>query len=223
MSQRTQRNKLITRLVVAAGLVALAIAMVLNTKFLTPEEVDALTPEEFDPQATAQELYSTAQSELTQNPAELSELAAALDEDSEAAAEEYDAFSPSEGALAYAVTLSGTVEDASAENLSLAVDGIEEDRQIVIPLTTALDGNLIRDISDFTFGDAPGQTDYQRVGTEINSMMRADVQEAVGEDPESLIGEEITVDGVLRYMTTDAEGPDERPLVIQPLILEAGS
>lgn len=223
MSQPRERSRLITRLVVAAGLVALVIAMVLNTKFLTPEEVEALTPEEFDPQATAQELYSTAQSELTQNPSELSELAAALDEDPEAAAEEYDALSPSEGVVAYAVTARGTVADASAENLSLAVDGIDEGRQIVIPLTTALDGNLIRDISDFSFGDAPGQTDYQRVGTEINSMMRADMQESVGEDPESLIGEEITVHGVLRYMTTDAEGPDERPLVIQPLSLEAGA
>lgn len=223
MSLRTQRNKMIPRLIIASGLVALVIAMVLNTRFLTPEEVDALTPEEFDPQTTAQELYSTAQSELIQNPAELSELALALDRDSEAAAEEYDAFSPSEGVLAYAVTLSGTVEDASADNLNLTVDGIEANRQIVIPLTTALDGNLIRDISNFGFGDAPGQTDYQRVGTEISSMMRDDAQEAVGGDPESLIGEEITVEGVLRYMTTDAEGPDERPLVIQPLILEADS
>lgn len=223
MSQKAGRNKLTTRLVGGGALVVLVVAMLLNTKFLTPEEVEALTPEQFDPQATAGELHSTVQQETAQDPAELSELAAALDEDSEAAAEQYDAMSPSEGVEAYAVTLTGTVEEGSADSLILDVDGIDSARQIVVPLTTAVDGNLIRDISGFRFGDAPGQTEYQQVGGEISSLMTSALSEALGDDPENLSGETVSVDGVLRYMVTDSEGADERPLIIQALSVEVGS
>ncbi|TLP74489.1 DUF2291 domain-containing protein [Nesterenkonia sphaerica] len=197
--------------------------MLLNTKFLTPEEVEALTPDQFDPQETAEELYASVQSELTESPASLGEVTSALDEDPEAAAEEFDAYAVSEGTVAFAVTAEGTVADATADNLILAVDGVTEGRQIVVPLGTALDGNMIRDISGFRFGDAPGQTDYQRVGTEISALLRADVQEAVEEDAESLIGEDVLIHGVMRYVATDAEGDDERPVIIQPLNLEVGS
>ncbi|TLP95866.1 DUF2291 domain-containing protein [Nesterenkonia salmonea] len=197
--------------------------MLLNTKFLTPEEVEALTPDQFNPEETAQELYAQVQSEMTESPAPLGDVTSALDEDPEAAAEEFDAASVSEGTVAFAVTAEGTVAEATADNLILSVEGVPEGRQIVVPLSTALDGNLIRDISGFRFGDAPGQTDYQRVGTEISTLLRSDAQEAAGQDPESLVGEDITVDGVMRYVATDAEGADERPVIIQPLNLEVGS
>jgi predicted lipoprotein len=222
VSARTQRKKLVPRLIGVGALLVLVVAMLLNTKFLTPEEVEALTPDQFSPQETAEELYASVQSEMTEDPAALGDVTAALDEDPDAAAEEFDAHVLSEGAVAFAVSAEGTVEDATADNLTLSVDGVTEGRQIVVPLSSALDGNLIRDISGFRFGDAPGQTDYQRVGTEISSLLRADAQEATGEDPESLIGNDIAVDGVMRYVATDAEGADERPLIIQPLRLEVG-
>lgn len=223
MSAHTQRRKLIPRLIGAGALLVLVIAMLLNTKFLTPEEVDALTPDQFDPEETAQELYASVQSEMTEDPAPLGDVTSALDEDPEAAAEEFEAQTVSEGTVVFAVIAEGTVAEATADNLILSVDGVAEGRQIVVPLSTALDGNLIRDVSGFRFGDAPGQTGYQRVGTEISTLLRGDAQEAAGEDPESLAGEDITVSGVMRYVATDAEGDDERPIIIQPLNLEVGS
>lgn len=223
MSARAQRKKLIPRLIGAGALLLLVVAMLLNTKFLTPDEVDALNPDQFDPQETAAELYASVQTELMESPAPLGDVTSALDEDPDAAAEEFDASSVSEGTVAFAVTAEGTVAEATSDNLILSVDGVSEGRQIVVPLTTALDGNLIRDISGFRFGDAPGQTDYQRVGTEISTLLRADAQDAAGDDPEALVGEDITVDGVMRYVSTDAEGADERPVIIQPLSVDTGS
>lgn len=38
--------------------------MLLNTKFVTSDEVEALRPEQFEPQATAEELYVQTQEEL---------------------------------------------------------------------------------------------------------------------------------------------------------------
>lgn len=222
MSARRPSKHLLLRLIGAGALLVLVAAMLLNTKFLTPDEVDALTPDQFDPQEAAQELYASVQSDVTESPAALGDVTSALDEDSEAAAEEFDAYTVSEGTVVFAVTAQGTVEEATGDNLILSVDGVREGRQVVVPLSTALDGNLLRDISGFRFGDAPGQTDYQRVGTEISTLLRADVQEAAGEDPESLVGEDIAVDGVMRYVATDSEGDDERPVIIQPLNLEVG-
>lgn len=200
----------------------LGIAMVMSTKFLTPEEVEALTPDQFDPQATAEELFAEAQTELTGDAEELGIVADALAEDSEAAAEEFDAYTPSEGITAYAVTVTGTVEESTDENLVLAADGVEEGRSVVIPLGNALDGNLIRDLMGFSFGDAPGQTDYQQVGTQLSTLLQTNAQDAVGEDPAALEGEEITVQGILREVST-GEDSGEAPLVVQPLELETGS
>lgn len=200
----------------------LGIAMVTSTKFLTPEEVEALTPDQFDPQATAEELFAEAQTELIGDAEDLGAVADALAEDSEAAAEEFDAYTPSEGITAYAVAVTGTVEETSGENLVLAAEGVEEGRPVVIPLGNALDGNLIRDLMGFSFGDAPGQTDYQQVGTHLSTLLQANAQDAVGEDPAALEGEEITVQGIMREVST-GEDSGEAPLVVQPLELEIGS
>lgn len=221
-SRSATRSPLIRRLVIAGALVVLGIAMVLNTKFLTPDEVDALTPDEFDSQATAEELFAEAQTELVGDAEELGPIVVALAEDSEAAAEEFDAYTPSEGITAYPVTVTGTVEEATDENLVLTAEGVEEDRPVVIPLGNALDGNLIRDLMGFGFGDAPGQTDYQQVGTHLSALLQSNAQDAVGEDPAALEGEEITVQGILRDVST-GEDSGEAPLVVQPLELEAGS
>lgn len=211
--------KVVRRLVVAGALVVLGIAMVLSTKFLTPEEVEAMRPEQFDPQTTAEELHAQAQQELTAESHELPAVAQALAEDPEAAAEEFDAAEPSEGSVVYTVEASGEVREATEDTLILTVDGVEG-RDVVIPLGAALDGNLIRDLMGFQFGDAPGQTDYQQVGTQLSTLLRADAQEAVGEDPAALQGEQVTVRGIIREVSTGGEGSSEAPLVVQPLELE---
>lgn len=221
-TKRKQSSPLRRRLILGAALGALVVAMLLNTKFLTPEEVAAITPEEFDPAATAQELYEQTESGLIEDPHELNVVVEALAEDPEAAAEELEAFTPSAGTAAYPVTVTGVVEEATEDALIFASDTVSTGQTTTVPLGTAVDGNLIRDLSGFQFGDAPGQTDYQRVGNELGALMQAAAQEAVGSDPTALQGEEITVEGILSYTGTDPDAAAKRPLIIQPLQLEAG-
>lgn len=210
-----------SRLIGGAVVVVLAAAMLLNTRFLTPEEVDALTPDEFDPAATAEDLHAQAAEELVGDPADLDAVTSAIAEDPEAAAEEFEALSPSEGTDAYTVSVTGTVEDADENTLTLGVDGLSTERPVVVPVGTAVDGTLIRDLTGFEFGDAPGQTGYQQVGNELAALLRADAAEALGDDPSSLVDQEVTVRGVLRHVRTGGETPEGKPITIQPIELEA--
>lgn len=208
---------------IIAGLLAILVAFMLwDTQFLTAEEVDALTPDEFDPAETAEELFAEAQNELAQDGHDLGAVAEALNDSPEAAAEEFDPFVPSEGTEVYAVSATGTVEEATEDNLTLDADGVPAEQSVVLPLGNAVDGDLIRDISGFSFGDAPGQTEYQQVGNELSALLRAYVQEELGGDVSALEGETITVNGMLRYVATDSEAAGERPLIIQALYVEVG-
>lgn len=220
---RSPRSPLRRYLITGVLLAALAIAMVWNTKFLTPAEVEALSPEQFDPATTAEEILGHVQSEHLEDADDLGEVAQALEDSPEDAAAEFDAFTPSEGIEAYAVEVSGTVDEATDENITLAADGPLADRTVVIPLGNAIEGDLVRDISGFKFGDAPGQTEYQQVGSELSTLLRSTAQESVGDDPTALSGEDVTVRGLLRQVGTDGDGDGgERPLIIQPLELEVG-
>jgi len=212
-------STLIRRLIVAAGLVVLGIAMVLSTKFLTPEEVEAMRPDQFDSQETAEELHSQAQTELTAEPHALAEVAEAILEDPESAAEEFEGASPSEDVTAYSVEVVGEVREAGEDTLILDATGLDG-RDVVIPLGAAVDGNLIRDLTGFQFGDAPGQTEYQQVGTDLSTLLREGAVEALDGDVAGLEGEQVTVRGVLSETDTGGAPSADAPLSVQPLELE---
>ena len=105
-SRRTfSRNRLI-----ALGLiVVLVVVMILNTKFLTPEELAAAGPKKFDPAATADELFTKAKTELPDRAAELGEVLTAIQDDPKAAAEKYQATVPAEGNYIFAVKTTASV------------------------------------------------------------------------------------------------------------------
>ena len=69
---------LAARIVGVVALVVLVVAMALSTKFLTPAELATIAPKPFDPAATAEDLYSRAQTELPGKAADLGEVVPAL-------------------------------------------------------------------------------------------------------------------------------------------------
>lgn len=219
--RRTSRTR--RRLVIGGLSAVLVVAMLANTRFLTPAEVEALTADDFDPAATAEELFAQVQNDFLADPADLGDLAAALADDPDAAVDEFDALQPSEETSAFAVTATGVVEEADDENLTLDIEDVDTGQTITVPLGIALDGNLVRDLSGYGFGDAPGQTEHQQVGTEVSALMLATVEEGLGSDPDQAQGQQISIEGVLSYTGTDAEAASQRPLVIQPLDLGTDS
>jgi len=211
-----------TRLVGAVLLVALLVAMALNTKFLTPAEVAAIAPKPFDPAQIATDLYARAQQELPERAQPLGEVVPALQTDVRAAAEKYEATVPAEGSYVFPVEFTGTVADASDANLRVEVEGVPSQTPVTIPLSTAVNGTVVRDAMGFKFADAPGQTDYQYVGDELKKLMLARIESTVT-DPGSLRGKEVTVIGAVGVQATGSTVPRAKPLNVQPVSIEVGS
>ena len=209
------------RIVGVVALVALVVAMVLCTKFLTPAELATIAPKAFDPAATAQDLYTRAQAELPGQAADLGKVVPAIQSDPRAAADTYQAVSPSENAYVFAVKATGTVVEATDASLRIKVAGVPDQTVVLVPLTTAVNGSVLRDALGFKFADAPGQTQYQYVADELKKLMLADLQSTVS-DPKSLQGKQVDVVGVVSVTTTGGGPvPRAKPVNVQPLSVKA--
>ena len=219
--QRTHRSRTRARIIGAVVLVVLVVAMALSTKFLTPAEVAAIAPKPFDPAGIATELYAKAGEELPDRAQLLGEVVPALQSDIAAAAEEFEATSPAEGSYVFPVELTGTVVEASDASLRVQVEGVPAQTPVIIPLSNAVNGTVVRDVMGFKFADAPGQTDYQYVGDELKKLMLADIESSVP-DPAALEGEQVTVVGDLDVEAPGSTVPRAKPLNVQPLTIEAG-
>ena len=220
--QRPHRSRSRARLIGAAVIVALLVAMVLNTKFLTPAEVAAIAPKPFDPAQTADGLFTRAQDELPGVAKPLGQVVPAFQSDLPGAAERFGAVSPSEGAYVFPVEATGTVAEATDASLRLEVDGVPRQTPVLVPLSTAVNGTVIRDAMGFKFADAPGQTDYQYVGDELKKLMLEEVDGSVA-DPQSLKGKKVTVIGAVNVQGAGTAVPEAKPVNVQPLSIEVGS
>jgi predicted lipoprotein len=209
------------RIVGVVALVALVVAMALSTKFLTPAELATIAPKPFDPVATAEDLYGRAKTTIPGEAADLGEVVPAFQSDPRSAADTYKAVSPSENSYVFDVKATGTVVEASDASLRLQVDGVPTQTVVLVPLTTAVNGSVLRDAMGFKFADAPGQTQYQYVSDEIKKLMLADLQSSVP-DPASLQGKKVTVVGVVSVTSTGGGPvPRAKPVNVQPLTIEA--
>ncbi|GAA1433136.1 hypothetical protein GCM10009616_24410 [Microlunatus lacustris] len=220
--QRAHRSRTRARIIGAVVLVALVVAMALNTKFLTPAEVAAIAPKPFDPAQVATDLYAKAAEELPGRAQPLGEVVPAMQADVAAAAEQYEATVPAEGSYVFPVELTGTVVEASDASLRVEVDGVPGQTPVLVPLSTAVNGSVVRDVMGFKFADAPGQTAYQYVGDELKKLMLAGVEESVP-DPGSLEGEQVTVLGAVGVQATGSAVPRAKPVNVQPVSVEVGS
>ena len=129
--------------------------------------------------------------------------------------------SPSENSYVFDVKATGTVVEATDASLRLQVDGVPNQTVVLVPLTTAVNGSVLRDAMGFKFADAPGQTQYQYVSDEIKKLMLADLQSSVP-DPASLQGKKVTVVGVVSVTSTGGGPvPRAKPVNVQPLTIEA--
>ena len=224
MLQPASKKKSRRNLFIVLGIiVVLIIAMILSTKFLTPEELAAVGPKKFDAKQTASDLWGKAQTEIPNNAQPLGEVVPAMQKDLKAAATKYKAVSPAEGAYAFPVKFDGTVTDASAGSLRLSVPGVPKETAVIIPLTTAINGSAVRDATGFKFGDAPGQTDYQFVADELKKLMQEEVKSGVS-DPASLKGKKVSGTGVVVVLSpSGAPPPPAKPVNVQPVTIKAGS
>jgi predicted lipoprotein len=217
--QLTQPSPSRGRLITGAVLVVLVVLMALNTKFLTPQEVAAIAPKPFDPVQIAGDLWGKAQSDLPGQAAPAGEVVPAFQADVKGAAAKYKAVSPNENSYVFPVTLTGTVTQASADSLRLQVPGVPAATPVIVPISAALNGTVIRDLMGFKFADAPGQTQFQYVGDELKKLQLAEVQK-LG-DPAALQGKQVKVVGAVNVVATGATVPVPKPVNVQPVTIGA--
>ena len=213
--QLTQTSPSRFRQIAVALAVVLAVLMALNTKFLTPAEVAQIAPKPFDPTQTAAELWGKAQSDLPGQAAPLGEVVTAFQKDVKGAAAQYKAVSPNENSFDFPVTLSATVLEASPTALKVQVPGVPAQTPVTIPLTTGLNGTVIRDAMGFKFAQAPGQTDFQYVGDEIKKLQTAEIGK-LG-DVTALQGKQVDITGVVSVLATGNTVPLPKPVTVQPV------
>ena len=220
--QRAHRLLGRNRLIGLGLLLVLLVAMVLNTKFLTPEELAAAGPQKFDPAQTAAGLFEKAKADVPGQAKPLGEVVTAIQSDPKAAAEQYGAVSPSENTYIFPVSATGTVTEASAASLQLKVDGVPDPTPVFVPLGTAVNGTVLRDLMGFKFADAPGQTDYQYVGDELKKLMLAEIKSGVA-DPAAAKGKKVDVVGAVSVLVTGGPPPAAKPVNIQPITVQVAS
>ena len=206
--------------VVVAGLVAvLAVLMLFNTKFLSPEEVARIAPKPFNPAESAAGLWGKAQAELPGQAAPLGEVVTAFQADVKAAAQKYKAVQPNENAYVFPVTLTGTITEATPNGAKLKVDGVSAETPVSMGLGPGLNGTVIRDGEGFKFAQAPGQTDFQFVGDELKKLMTAEVDK-LG-DAASLAGKQVKVVGMVGVNATGKAIARPKPVTVQPVTVAA--
>lgn len=217
--QRRHRSLRPARLIGLGLMVVLLVAMALSTKFLTPAQVAAIGPKKFDAKETATELFAKAQTDVPGRAKELSEVLPAIQSGPKAAAAKFKAVSPAEGAYVFPVTTTATIIAASNASLRLQVPGLPSETPVLIPLSTAINGSVLRDAMGFKFADAPGQTEYQYVGDELKKLIQAQLKSSV-KDPATLKGKKVTVVGVVNVLDTGSPPPKAKPINVQPVTVK---
>jgi predicted lipoprotein len=212
-SLRGASPALLKRLVLVAALVVLVLAMVLNTKFLTPSEASALKPAAFSAKTYVQKNFPTMTETLTRKATDVAVLVPAIDKDEAAAGKQYG-IDVGSGKFAFPVKASGTVTEVDENFMTLAVPGVPAGKTVRVPLGAAVSGTPLRDATgDMTFSDFSGQTDFQSVANELKVKVRADVIDKA--DPASLKGKKVTVVGA------HSSGGPRTSFIIQPVSIEA--
>lgn len=197
---------------VALGLV-IVVAMVTDTKFLTPEEAAALNPAPFTAEAYATKNFPKIVTALTEKATDITELAKAVDADPAAAGKKYGTDVGS-GKFAYPVKATGTVKEVDADFMLLEVRGLPPKDQVRVPLGAAVSGTPVRDATGtITFSDFVGQTDFQSVANAFKLKVQSEVIASI--DPPSLKGKQITVIGAW------SSGGPPNSYIIQPVSIEA--
>ncbi len=211
-SLRGASPALVKRLVLIAALVVLVLAMVLNTKFLTPSEATALKPAAFNAKTYVQKSFPKVTETLTSKATDVVVLIPAITKDEAAAGKQYGVDVGS-GKFAFPVKATGTVTEVDPNFMTMAVPGVPAGKSVRVPVGSAVTGTPVRDATgDMTFSDFSGQTDFQSVANELKVRIRSDV--IAKANPSTLKGKKVTVVGA------HSSGGPRTSFIIQPVSIE---
>jgi predicted lipoprotein len=216
MSTAADPPRMLARLLWPAALVVLLVAMGLNTKVLTRQEVSAVNPAEFNAKDFAAAEYPKIVTAVEAKAVELKEIATAVAADASAAGAKYGNLAGTDK-YAIPVRFAGKVTETDAGLLTLNVTGLPKGSVVRVAVGQAANGTALRDVTGtLKFKDFQNQTDYQQVANELKTKLLADVAGKV--DAAAARGKNATVVGV--YVTNT--GPEHSYLVTPVKVEVAG-
>lgn len=167
--------RMLARLVWPVALVALLVAMGLDTRFLSGKEVSAINPAAFNAKDFAAAQYPKIVSAVEAKAVDLKEVATAVAADPAAAGKKYGNVAGTDK-YAIPVRFTGKVTDTDAGLLTVDVAGLPKGSAVRVALGQAANGTALRDVpGTLKFKDFQNQTDYQQVANELKARMLADV------------------------------------------------
>lgn len=194
--QVADRRRLITRSVLAAGAIALLIAMVLGTKLIPLSDPGALGPEKFDAAQYADENFeSLIVTTILSDAVPADELVAAISADLDEAGATFG-HRDGQSAWAFPVSFEGVAGEVNpvSGQLPVAIDGFPDDIRVIVQMGPAINGSALRDVTgEISFGMFTNQLEFQSVAVELNNKVKELV--LVGIDPATLNGQPVRVVG----------------------------
>lgn len=185
------------RIVTAALLAAVVLAMVLSTKVVGPDSDLGSGPESFSAEAWAEENFPLIQEAIADRAVDASTLGAAIGADQAAATEEYGV-SAGAGSV-FSVTFRGTVGAGQDGIYPVTVEGVPGDILIRVQTGPAINGTELRDATgDVQFGQFTNQIDYQDAASALNEQLKESVLSSA--DMASLEGKTIEVTGAFQLI-----------------------
>lgn len=205
----------------AVALAALLVAMVLSTRFVTPDELASIGPEVFDPAQTAEDLFAEANETIPDSATPLPELLTGLQKDIPRTAEDLEASKPNDTTYLFPVRGTATVVATQQQAIEITVEGVPETTPLSIASGPATNGAVLRDALGFKFGDASNQTTYQQVGDELKALVRKQIDEGTG--AKLAPGSRLEFTGIVSVTDTGMPQPPAKPVQVQPLTVEGAS
>lgn len=159
-----------------AILLGLVVLLATNTTVVSADKSETvasgLNPSrDFNPADFAAELFPGLQAGIEADAVDLQALDIAVTADPQKAVSQYGQ-DLGAGSFVFPVTALATVTSVDDKFIYLSVEGISDEKNVLIPIAGALNGGPVRDATgEMEFGDVPDQIAYQTVAQEIKKLM----------------------------------------------------
>jgi len=194
-------------LVISAAVLALLVAMALDTKVVKIGSAADIAPNTFSPAAFGEAEFPKVKSAIEARAVDAVTLAAAVAKDKDAAAKQYgvepakSGVATSSGAV-ISVKLTGVVGKGDSGVYDVAVAGVPSGLTIRMQTGPAIYGTDLRDATGLiSFGQFVNQIDYQNAGSALNKETKKQVLSKV--DTAKLSGKTVSVIGAFKLLTPD--------------------
>lgn len=197
LSRGHQSGSGLRKFVLPAVVVAVVVAMALDTKVVRIGSEEDVRAQVFSPEAFGKKEFPKIQELIEKAAVDAKQLAEAIVADKAAAGEKYG--KPGSVGPIFPVKFSGVVGEGSSGVFKVKVTDLPEGIGVRVQTGPAINGTEVRDATGtISFGAFTNQIEYQDAGAALNDQIKAQVLAKL--DREKLPGKTIEVVGVFQLI-----------------------